>query len=152
MLILILFLFGLILLALPLLHPLTTLLHRLLSCCFPAGIRTYSRYTLANNKIRILEIQKPLLFSYALILFIDSIAVTQTSLLQVNLKYYYGSSFSVYPSQTNLSSVSLWLDKLKHDPVTSSLQAGWISQPFLQSSTYPTLYSLGRVSSHSLRL
>lgn len=153
MLILILFLLGLIFLSLPLVYPLTRFIQWIFSMFCSPGIRSYTRLTLRNNRVRILDIQKSLVFGYALILFIDSIALSQTSMLHINMKYYYGSSFSLYPEENNMISVNELLKQMKSDPVTSSLTAGWISNPLTDSSgSYPTLHSQGHVYSTPIRL
>ena len=146
MLILILFIVGLVLLVLPLLHPLSRIIQTICGwlCC--TGIRIYSRLSIRNNHKRIHSIQLAILFGYTLILFISTIAQSQTSLLFINLKYYYGSAISFTTFSSDPSSISSLISRMEQDPMLSTLSFDWISNPILNEDTsYPTLSSLGRV-------
>lgn len=80
MLILIVFIVGLILLLMPLLHPLAVLLQQFFTLFVSGGIRAYSHLTLRNNRRKTLNMQLSLLFGYALILFIETIASSQSAM------------------------------------------------------------------------
>ena len=140
---------GLILLILPLLHPLTVLLQQLFSYIYSTGTRVYSFLTLRNNKRKIMSMQISLVFGYAIILFLDTIAASQASMLLINLKFYYGSAFSITPSQRALSDVTSLLSSFQSDPQMQGLEYGFISTPLEQS---PTLLSIGRIQEYPLRL
>lgn len=149
MLILIVFIVGLILLLMPLLHPLAVLLQQVFTLFVSGGIRAYSHLTLRNNRRKTLNMQLSLLFGYALILFIDTIASSQSAMLIINLKYYYGSAFTIIPSKNTVSEVESFISQCQSDPVTSGLRFSWLSKPL---TTNPTLYTLGRVQKQDLRL
>ena len=153
MLILILFIVGLVLLVLPLLHPFSRIIQYILGVFCSKGIRIYSCLSIRNNHTRIHSIQLAILFGYSLILFISTIAQSQTSLLFINLKYYYGSaiSFMTFPSDPN--SVSSLISRMERDPMLSSLTFDWISNPILNEDTsFPVLSSVGRVIERPARL
>ena len=149
MLILIVFIVGLILLLMPLLHPLAVLLQQFFTIFVSGGIRAYSHLTLRNNRRKTLNMQLSLLFGYTLILFIDTIASSQSAMLLINLKYYYGSIFTIIPSQNTVSEVESFISQCQADPVINHLQFSWLSKPL---DTQPTLYTLGRVQNQDLRL
>ena len=153
MLILILFIVGLVLLVLPLLHHFSRIIQYILGVFCSKGIRIYSCLSIRNNHTRIHSIQLAILFGYSLILFISTIAQSQTSLLFINLKYYYGSaiSFTTFPSDP--TSVSSLISRMERDPMLSSLTFDWISNPILNEDTsFPVLSSVGRVIERPARL
>lgn len=152
-LILLLFLLGLAFLAFPLLLPFTQFLHWIFTFFNRSGIHTYSHYTISNNKSRINNIQKGILLSFVLIIFIDCIANTQAGLLHINMKYYYGSSFSIIPEDTSLVAANTLINQLKLDSITSPLETGWIANPLLEhSGSLPYIQTVGRAHSHSVRM
>ena len=152
MVILIVFIVGLVLLVMPLLHPLSSLLQRLFSLPFSQGIRSYTHLTLRNNHKRVLTMQRSLLFGYAIILFIDTIAVSQASMLIINLKYYYGSAFTLSPSKSSVSEVQSLLHALQSDPLTNQLHYGWLSKSLTRDDSSATLHTLGRVKKTPVRM
>lgn len=152
MVILIVFIVGLVLLVMPLLHPLSSLLQRILSFPFSQGIRSYTHLTLRNNHKRVLTMQCSLLFGYAIILFIDTIAASQASMLIINLKYYYGSAFTIQPSQSSVSEVQSLLHALQSDPITHQLDYGWLSKSLTRDDSSAMLHTLGRVKKTPVRV
>lgn len=152
MLILLVFIVGLVLLLLPFLNPLSLLVQRLLGLAFSPGIATYSKFTLRNNRKRVFNTQLSLLFGYALILFIDSIANSQSALLLINLKYYYGSTLHLSPASNQLDEAAALIAQMKKDPVLSPLSFAWMSHPLQTGDSFPSLFSQGRVVGRELKL
>ena len=153
MLILILFVMGLVLLVLPFLHPLSLVFQSICAWFCGKGSRVYSRLVIRNNHKRIHSIQLSILFGYTLILFISTIAQSQTSLLFINLKFYYGSALSFQTSPSDVSSVESLLSQMRNDLFISRLKFDWISTPFLNADkSFPVLWSQGRVVQRPVRL
>ncbi|CBK25523.2 uncharacterized protein [Blastocystis hominis] len=153
MLILILFIVGLVLLVLPILHPFSRIIQYICGLFCSRGVCIYSRFSIRNNHKRIHSIQLAILFGYSLILFISTIAQSQTSLLFINLKYYYGSAISFSTSPADPNSVSSLVSQMERDPMLSSLTFDWISNPILNEDTsFPVLSSIGRVVERPARL
>lgn len=153
MLILLLFVVGLVMLLLPLLSPVATLVQRFLALFVSPGVASYSKSTLHNTKQRVFRTQLSLLFGYTLILFIDTIANSQSAILLTNLKYYYGSVIQLTPADRHLSTTESLIAQMKADPVLSSLSFAWISQPLRSATdTRPSLTTPGRVVGRDLEL
>ena len=96
--------------------------------------------------------QCSLLFGYAIILFIDTIAASQASMLIINLKYYYGSAFTIQPSQSSVSVVQSLLHALQSDPITHQLDYGWLSKSLTRDDSSAMLHTLGRVKKTPVRV
>lgn len=149
MIILIELIIGLVLLILPLLRPLTLLFQKGLACFSLTGVRRYSYLTIRNHHRAILKMQLSLVFGYTVILFLDTIATSQASMLIINLKFYYGSAFSITPSRRSLPEVKSLLSSLQSDPWMSGLDYAYISTP-LEGS--PSILSIGQIQEQPLRL
>lgn len=153
MLILLLFVVGLVMLLLPFLSPLATLIQHLLTLFTSPGIASYSKHMLRSTRQRLFPTQLSLLFGYTLILFIDTIANSQSAILLTNLKYYYGSIIQLTPSDRHLNVVESLIAQMKADPALTSLSFSWISQPLRSAEgKLPSLTTVGRVVGRDVEL